>query len=144
MRPQEVSGRALAFLGDAVWSLLVREDLIEQGYTNGKILQQMSVRQVNARAQAKAYDMLHESGFLSAEEEATFKRGRNDSAGSVPRNTPVAIYRKSTGFEAIIGSLELSGDKERIRNIWEQVRTHGKENHGTIVVRKERGEADPH
>lgn len=124
MRHQDVSGRALAFLGDAVWSLLVREDLIKLGYTNGKVLQKKSVEQVNARAQAKAYDTLHQEGFFTEEEELIFKKGRNDSAGTVPRNTPAPIYRKSTGFEAIIGALQLMEDTKRIRTIWDKVRTH--------------------
>ncbi|NCB32346.1 MAG: Mini-ribonuclease 3 [Erysipelotrichia bacterium] len=124
MRYQEVSGRALAFLGDAVWSLLVREDLIRQGYSNGKVLQKKSVEQVNAKAQARAYDALHQEGFFTEEEEQIFKRGRNDSAGTVPRSTPAPIYRKSTGFEAIIGALQLMENSERIQTIWDKVRTH--------------------
>lgn len=143
MRPEEVSGRALAFLGDAAWSLLVREYLIEHGYARGSDLQRLAVTFVSARAQAEAYDFLHAEGFFSEQEEAVFKRGRNDSAGTVPRNTPAPIYRKSTGFEAILGDLKLRGEWSRIDTIFNRVRARREEKNGTIGLREKRGKADP-
>ena len=123
MRSYDCSGRTLAYLGDAVWSLLVRRWLIEQGEGKGDSLQQKSVHYVSAKAQAKYYEMLHEEGFFTEEEEEQFRRGRNGNAGSVPKNTPVQIYRKSTGFEAMIGALELDGNHDRVVEIWDKVRT---------------------
>ncbi|MBQ9046733.1 MAG: Mini-ribonuclease 3 [Solobacterium sp.] len=121
MKSTDCSGRTLAFLGDAVWSLLVRRDLIENGEGKGNDLQRKSVKYVSAKAQAAFYDALHASGFLTEEEEEYFRRGRNANAGSVPRSTPVAVYRKSTGFEAMIGALELEGKRDRIEEIWKEV-----------------------
>ncbi len=118
-----VSGRTLAYLGDAVWSLIVREYLVVNGAGNGSKLQQKTVSYVNARAQASYYDSLHEAQFFTEEEEEAFKRGRNDSAGTVPRGTPTATYRKSTGFEAIIGMLKLTKNMTRIEEIFERVIT---------------------
>ena len=123
MKPEACSGRTLAFLGDAVWSLLVREYLIENGNGKGSALQKESIHYVSARAQAEFYTQLHEASFFNEEEEETYKRGRNSNAGSVPRSTPVAIYRSSTGFEAILGALYLDRNDTRIRQIWDTIRT---------------------
>lgn len=120
MRPKEHSGRDLAYLGDAVWSLKIRKKLIEMGYGGGKRLQSLTVKRVSAKAQALFYDAMHEEGFLTAEEEEMFHRGRNDSAGTVPRNTDVMTYRKSTGFEAVLGFLQLEQRDERIDEIVEK------------------------
>ncbi len=121
MKPSECSGRTLAFLGDAAWSLIVRRKLIEKGNGKGSVLQKRTIRYVSARAQSSFYDALHEKGFFTEEEEEVFRRGRNDNAGTVPKNASVADYRKSTGFEAVIGMLELMNNRERIETIWEQV-----------------------
>ena len=117
MRPDEHSGRALAYLGDAVWTLRVRQLLIETGYGTGKQLQRMTIKFVSARAQAELYDRLHEEGFFTETEEEIFHRGRNDNAGSVPRSTDVLTYRRSTGFEAVLGWLQLEGNEARIKEI---------------------------
>lgn len=123
MKPSECSGRTLAFLGDAAWSLVVRTYLIEQGYGKGNDLQKYSVHYVSAKAQAEFYDQLHEEGFFTEEEEDWFRKGRNGNAGTVPKNTPVPVYRKSTGFEAILGALSLGNNWDRIGTIWNKVRT---------------------
>lgn len=106
-----------------MWSLLVRKHLIEKGEGIGKDLQKKTIHFVSAKAQASFYDALKEKNFFTEEEEEYFKRGRNANAGSVPKNTPVPIYRKSTGFEALIGALEIEQKEDRIYEIWEQVRT---------------------
>ena len=117
------SGSTLAYLGDAVWSLLVREALIQDGEGKGEALQKKSVQYVSAKAQASFYDKLHEEGFFTEEEEECFKRGRNAHTGSVPHHTSVSVYRKSTGFEAILGALKLNQNEDRIKEIWHKVRT---------------------
>ena len=123
MQLNELSGSTLAYIGDAVWSLLVREYLVELGYGRAKDLQRVSVQFVSAKAQARFYEQLHDAGELSEEEEEIFRRGRNFKSGSVPKHTDVQIYRISTGFEALAGWWHLSGQQERLRKIWEQVRT---------------------
>ena len=123
MRPNDCSGRTLAFLGDAVWSLAVRNYLVEEGKNKGTQLQKLSISYVNAKAQAAFYEALHEEGFFTAEEEETYHRGRNGNAGTVPHNTDVGTYRMSTGFEAILGALYLEKKEERIREIWTKVRS---------------------
>ena len=117
------TGRTLAFLGDAVWSLKVREYFVDKGYEKGKDLQKLSTDFVSAKAQASFYDYLHNEGLLTEEEEEYFKRGRNANAGTVPHNTPGQIYRKSTGFVAILGYLYLEKKQDRIDFIWDKVKT---------------------
>lgn len=117
------SGRTLAYLGDAVWSLLVREYWVKKGEGDGNRLQQKTIAYVSAKAQAFFYQKLHEEGFFSEEEEEIFRRGRNAHSGVVPHNTDVGTYRISTGFEALIGALYLAQNEERIRQIWDKVRT---------------------
>ncbi len=123
MNPNDCSGRTLAFLGDAVWSLLVRSTLIEEGSNKGKKLQSLSIAYVSAKAQASFYETLHAEGFFTEEEEAVFHRGRNSGSGSVPHNTDVQTYRLSTGFEALIGALYMQKNERRLAEIWEKVRS---------------------
>jgi len=123
MNPNECSGRTLAFLGDAVWSLLVRSTLIEAGDGKGKTLQKKSISYVSAKAQSAFYDALLAENFFTEEEEDTYHRGRNADTGSVPKNTDAQTYRMSTGFEAMLGALYLQGKHERIQEIWEKVRS---------------------
>lgn len=96
MQPNELSGSTLAYIGDAVWSLLVREYLVELGYGRAKDLQRLSVNFVSAKAQARFYEQLHAAGTFSEEEEEIFRRGRNFKSGSVPKNTRRA---RSIGFQ---------------------------------------------
>ena len=117
------SGRTLAYLGDAVWSLLVREYWVKKGEGDGNRLQQKTIASVSAKAQASFYQKLHEESFLSEEEEEIFRRGRNAHSGVVPHNTDVGTYRISTGFEALIGALYLEQNQDRIQQIWDKVRT---------------------
>ncbi|MBR2809955.1 MAG: Mini-ribonuclease 3 [Solobacterium sp.] len=118
MNIAECSGRTLAFLGDAVWSLLVRSYLIDKGDGTGDVLQQHTIAFVSAKAQAEIYNALHEEGFFTEEEEGWFRRGRNSHAGAVPHNTPVGTYRLSTGFEALLGGLYMQKKQQRIEEIW--------------------------
>lgn len=122
MHANECSGRTLAFLGDAVWSLAVRKYLLEEGEGKGKTLQKRSIAYVSAKAQARFYEIMHAEGFLSTEEETVFHRGRNANNGAVPKNTDVQTYRISTGFEAILGALELEGNGARIRELFEKAK----------------------
>ncbi len=121
MNTNTCSGRTLAFLGDAVWSLLVREYLILSGEGKGKKLQKDSIAYVSAKAQANFYTLLHEQQFFTEEEEEVFHRGRNASDGATPKSTDVQTYRISTGFEAILGALQLEGKQDRIHEIFDEV-----------------------
>ena len=108
----------LAYIGDSVHTLFVRERVI--GHTDKKVhdLHVLTSRYVKASAQAKAGHILLPE--LSEEEEAIYKRGRNAKSATVPKNADVADYRAATGFEALIGALYLDGKKERLQKILER------------------------
>lgn len=123
MKSNELTGSTLAYLGDAVWSLLVRDYLVEKGYHRAKDLQTRSVSFVSAKSQAFFFFKLEEEQFFTGEEHEIFKRGRNFKSDSVPKNTDVATYRVSTGFEAVLGYWYIEKKEERIKELWDKVKT---------------------
>lgn len=114
------SGNVLAFVGDAVLSLQVREYLVSQGVTNTKRLQKLSVKFVSANAQAEFIQSLLDNEVLNETEIAIFKRGRNAKAYTSAKNTDVITYRVATGFEALWGYLYMDKQTERLEELWEK------------------------
>ncbi|MBZ4688259.1 MAG: mini-ribonuclease [Clostridia bacterium] len=113
--PESVSPLALAYLGDAVYELFVRETLIQRGVIGVNNLHRKTVKLVKASAQA---ELLHKvEDQLTEEEMKIVKKGRNTKS-SVPRNVDMADYRYSTGFEALVGYLYLKGDNERFQELF--------------------------
>lgn len=114
--PQEIdmhtlSPLALAFVGDGVYSLLVRERLLSQANRPVSELHKQSVRDVRAEAQSAAMERI--LPLLSEEEEAVFKRGRNAHSTRTG-----ADYHRATGLEALFGYLYLAGRIDRIRELF--------------------------
>lgn len=107
-----VSPLNLAFVGDGVYELMVRERLVCLANRPNKELHKLSVTQVRAEAQAAAMDKL--MPHLTEQELAVYKRGRN---AHTSRNTNG--YHKATGLEALFGYLYLSGDLDRVRELFE-------------------------
>lgn len=112
IRIKEVSTDALAYLGDCVLELKVRELLVNQGLSDSGRLNKESLAFVKATAQAKA--MQNILPLLTEEELAVYKRGRNMSGGNVPKSATMSEYRTATGMEALFGYLHLLGQTERI------------------------------
>ena len=108
---------ALAYLGDALMSVKVREYILECGYMRPVDFQKLSVRFVSAKAQASFVHELLEQGFFTEEEETVLKRGRNAKSLTVPKNTDVVTYKIATGFESLIGFLYLEKRIERLEYI---------------------------
>lgn len=101
----------LAFVGDAVMSLYVREQLVlGSDYKTGE-LQNLASARVSAKGQARQYAEIRDG--LTEEEEAVFLRARNAKKSTRSKNASVAEYNLSTGFEAVIGYLYLTGQTER-------------------------------
>ena len=115
----------LAYMGDAVMSLLVREKLLAQGWQKSKILQKKSESWVSAKAQAYFLIQLKERAFFSEEEYAIVLRGRNTHSASKAKNADVTTYRMSTGLEALFGWLYLTHQKERLQALWEEIQKIG-------------------
>ena len=106
----------LAFLGDAVYSLLVRNMLtVASNKPTGK-LHKDSIKYVNAAFQAEMIKLLMND--LTENELAVFKRGRNAHSSHSPKNQSDADYRYATGFEALYGYLYLCGETKRIQELF--------------------------
>lgn len=122
MEVQGLNGTTLAFIGDAIMSLKVREYLVELGYQRPNDLQKRSVRYVSAKAQANFLSLLLEEGFFTEAEITIIKRGRNSKSDSIAKNADVVTYRMSTGFEALWGYLYLTNQHDRLQELWEKVK----------------------
>ena len=105
----------LAYLGDAVYELYIREYLITK-ITKTDILQKEAIKYVSAKSQVKILNDLINNNFLTENELAIVKRGRNNSKNTHPKNTDIITYKHATGFETLIGYLYLN-DKERLEEI---------------------------
>lgn len=108
--PNLLSPSVLAFVGDAVYGLYVRTALAEVNRPSGK-LHKISVKLVNASAQARAYKLLEP--ILTEKEMSVFKRGRNFHTSSTPKSATGGEYHTATGLESLFGFLYLSGNTER-------------------------------
>lgn len=110
----------LAFAGDAIYEVMVREYLINN---NREMLvhklHKEAVSFVKAHAQSEFMKQLKDD--LTEEEFAIYKRGRNAKSGTVPKNADVQEYREATGFEAVFGFLYLTGQNERLNNMFKKI-----------------------
>lgn len=107
----------LAYLGDSVYEVYIREYLISKGIVYVVDLQKESIKYVSAKSQAKIFDYLVNNNYLSEEEVNIVKRGRNYKRDSHPKNTDIITYKKSTGFECLVGYLYLSKNINRLDEI---------------------------
>lgn len=114
-----MNGLVLAYLGDAILEVKVREYLIESGIVKPSLLQQASIKYVCASAQEKGVLTLIEAGLLTETEIAIFKRGRNTKAKHVAKGVSVQTYQNATGLEALIGYLHLNQEIERVKQVCE-------------------------
>ncbi|MBU0905522.1 MAG: Mini-ribonuclease 3 [Firmicutes bacterium] len=130
---KQLNSLALAYMGDAVLEQYVREHLLRSGRVKPNTLHKEATKYVSAKAQAKVVHNMLEAKFLSEEEEAILRRGRNAKSGTVPKNTDLQTYKYSTGFEAVIGSLYLQGQAERVREIIERAITISEEPKGDVT-----------
>jgi len=102
----------LAYIGDAVYELLVRTYVVEKKNVSVNKLHKESVKYVKAEAQAKILFSMEDN--LTEEEWTIVKRGRNAKSGSVPKNANLSDYKYATGFEALLGYLYMIGKIDRI------------------------------
>ena len=110
------SNASLAFLGDAVFGLMVRERLVRQANRPAGKLHEESVKLVNARAQADAASRL--AAVLTDEELAVYRRGRNSHTSHTPKNQSVTDYHSATGLECLFGFLYLKGQTRRLEELF--------------------------
>ncbi len=102
----------LAYIGDAIFELVVRTVLVERKNTQAEKLHKAATKIVKAETQALMIEALKDD--LTEEEMAVFKRGRNAKAVTRAKNATMSEYRRATGFEALMGYLYLKGDIARM------------------------------
>lgn len=114
INPDTLNGQTLAYLGDAVYEIAIREHLIKCQIVKPQVLQRQATYYVSAKAQAALITKLQADNLLTADEVTIFHRGRNAKTHTKAKNTSLSTYQLSTGFEAVWGYLELLGEKDRI------------------------------
>lgn len=107
----------LAYLGDSIYEVYVREYLINKGIAKVEDLQREAVKYVSAKSQSRILSYLMDNNLLTDNELDIIKRGRNYKRSSHPKNTDIITYKMSSGFEAMIGYLYLSNNKDRLDEI---------------------------
>ena len=107
----------LAYLGDAIYEVYIRDYLIKKDIAKVEDLQREAVKYVSAKRQAKILSYLMDNNLLTESELDVVKRGRNYKRTSHPKNTDIITYKMSSGFEAMIGYLYLTDKKDRLDEI---------------------------
>ena len=121
-----LSPLTLAFMGDTVFDLFVRERLICQANRPVNKLHNLASKTVNAASQAKAVKKIMD--LLTEEEQAVFRRGRNCHTNHKAKNAAEGDYHYATGFEALFGYLYLKGNMERLRELFNLIIEEENEN----------------
>ena len=115
MDTREINVKTLAYIGDVVYELYIREHVIENSSEQVNKLHKKTIKYVSAKAQAKVVTGIESE--LTDEEKDIIRRGRNAEANTVPKNTDVVTYKIATGFESLIGFLYLEKREERLKYI---------------------------
>lgn len=123
---KEVSSNSLSFIGDAVFTLRVREYFITNHYQSSKTLQKLCNGYNCAKGQTRVFNRLNDAGFFTEDELDAYKRGRNHIT-HIPKNGDLVTYQCASGLEAITGYLYLS-DKKRLEEFFTEVFKGGIDN----------------
>ena len=127
MNINEVSSTSLSFVGDAYYTLMVRNYYVSKGYGTGKKLQEMCNKYNSAKGQMKTFNRLNNINFFNEEELNSFKRGRN-AISHIPKNGDLLSYQVASGIEAIVGYLYLSNNQTRLDELFNEIFKGGIEN----------------
>lgn len=117
----DYSPLTLAFIGDGVYDLLVRDYLVRQANRPVGELNKRKVALVNCESQAAFAKSLIPK--LSEREQAVYKRGRNAAPKCTPKHGTVADYHSATGLEALFGYLHINGEQDRIKELFNEIIT---------------------
>ncbi len=104
----------LAYIGDAVYELVVRSKLLCQ-HKRVDELHKNTVEKVRAESQAEFLDRI--KPYLEKDEDSIVRRTRNTKLNGCPKNVDISTYRKATALEALIGYLYLTGERDRITSL---------------------------
>lgn len=119
VNPKQLSPLNLAFIGDCVYEMLVRETLVIDANRPVNDLHRESVKFVSAKAQTAAFEKIKD--ILTEEEMTVYKRGRNAKVGHSPKSATEGEYHCATGVEALFGYLYLTEQLDRIKELFSQI-----------------------
>lgn len=123
---RQMNGVTLAFIGDAVYELMVRSYVLTVFNGRAQSLHEKTIAFSNAAFQAKAAVKL--LPLLSDEETAVFRRGRNAHTSHTPKNKTGADYHMATALEALFGHLYITGERERLQALFDVILAEETEN----------------
>lgn len=112
---ENVNALALAYIGDAVFELSVREHFMKTGSQKVEKLHKRVTAFVNAKSQSELFSVIEP--YLTEAELSVYHRGRNSKTVTAAKNQKISDYRRATGFEAVFGYLYLKGESGRIREL---------------------------
>lgn len=121
MNVNQVNILVLAYLGDAIYELYIREYLINKGLNKVNDLQKEAVKYVSARSQATILNKLIENNMLLADELDIVKRARNAKSSSHPKGVDILTYKHATALEAMIGYLYITNNRNRLNIIVREI-----------------------
>lgn len=105
----------LAYIGDAIYDLIIRTVVVERGNCSANALHKKTIKYVNAKTQAEMIKVLEPD--LSEEELSVYRRGKNAKANTSAKNASLMEYRIATGFEALLGYLYLQDNMDRVMEL---------------------------
>ena len=111
----------LAYMGDAIYEVYIRERVIRSGVVKVEELQKIVTSYVSAKGQANALNKLIKKEIFTENELEIIKRGRNYKRSVHPKHTDLATYKLATGFETLLGYLYLSKNNKRLEEILEMI-----------------------
>ncbi|HIU40516.1 MAG TPA: ribonuclease III [Candidatus Aphodocola excrementigallinarum] len=113
----DINSKVLAFIGDAVYEVMIRSYLLKMKTNDVNKLETLKVKYVSAKSQALILDDLINKNVFSENELSIIKRARNTKLSSKPKNTDIITYKKATALEALIGYLYIKKDFKRMDEI---------------------------
>lgn len=121
MDVKQLNSLELAYIGDAIYEVSIREYLIKKGIKKVNNLQKEAKKYVSAKGQCEILNSLINNKYLTQEEIDIVKHARNYKSVSKPKNTDIITYKYATGFEALIGYLYLNKQMDRLKEIVEKI-----------------------
>ncbi|MDY3035080.1 MAG: ribonuclease III domain-containing protein [Absicoccus sp.] len=112
---------SLAWMGDAIMTMYVRQHILEKGIQNPQKLQRMSAKVCSAKGQSALLDALNQEDFFTADEKEILRRGRNASYHTKAKNATSQQYMKATALEACIGYLYLYDHVDRLHRLMDRI-----------------------
>lgn len=121
MEDKNYNSLVLAYIGDAIYEIKVREYLVKQNIPKVNDLQKEALNYVSAKRQAYFLNELLKQNFFTIEEQDVIRHARNSKTNSKPKNCDILTYKHATALESIIGSLYLNKSESRINEIFQEI-----------------------